>query len=389
MPVVNRINAFAEDMTAWRRHLHGIPELAFDCHETAAFVAERLREFGVDELHEGIATTGIVAIIEGQGEGPTIGLRADMDALPIQEATGKEYASTREGKMHACGHDGHTTMLLGAARYLAETRNFAGRVALVFQPAEEAGGGAGVMVEEGIMDRFEIAQVYGIHNAPGFDEGAFYTTPGPIMAAVDEFHIHIKGKGGHGAMPHESRDPVVAACGIATAIQTIVSRNHVAAQDLVVSVTQIHTGTADNIIPETAYINGTVRTFDREVQAMVMRRMQQIVDGQAASYDVTAELDYEVGYPATVNDPAKAEAAIAAATEVVGAAQVHGDYGREMGAEDFSFMLEKRPGAYLFLGAGEGAGLHHPEYDFNDEIAPLGASFFARIVERAQPAGGK
>ncbi|MFG6590860.1 M20 aminoacylase family protein [Sulfitobacter sp. 1A12157] len=389
MPVVNRINAFAEDMTAWRRHLHGIPELAFDCHETAAFVAERLREFGVDELHEGIATTGIVAIIEGQGEGPTIGLRADMDALPIQEATGKDYASTREGKMHACGHDGHTTMLLGAARYLAETRNFAGRVALIFQPAEETGGGAGVMVNEGIMERFEIAQVYGIHNAPGFDEGAFYTTPGPIMAAVDEFHIHIKGKGGHGAMPHESRDPVVAACGIATAIQTIVSRNHVAAQDLVVSVTQIHTGTADNIIPETAYINGTVRTFDREVQAMVMRRMQQIVDGQAASYDVAAELVYEIGYPATVNDPAKAEAAIAAATEVVGAAQVHGDYGREMGAEDFSFMLEKRPGAYLFLGAGEGAGLHHPEYDFNDEIAPLGASFFARIVERAQPAGGK
>ncbi len=389
MPVVNRINAFAEDMTAWRRHLHTIPELGLECHETAAFVAERLRAFGVDELHEGIATSGIVAIIEGQGEGPTIGLRADMDALPIHEATGKDYASTREGKMHACGHDGHTTMLLGAARYLAETRNFAGRVALIFQPAEETGGGAGVMVEEGIMERFDIAQVYGIHNAPGFDEGAFYTTPGPIMAAVDEFHIHIKGKGGHGAMPHDTRDPVVAACGIATAIQTIVSRNHVAMQDLVVSVTQIHTGSADNVIPETAYINGTVRTFDREVQAMVIRRMQQIVDGQAASYDVSAELVYEVGYPATVNDPAKTETAIAAASEVVGADRVHGDYGREMGAEDFSFMLEKRPGAYLFLGTGEGAGLHHPEYDFNDEIAPLGASFFARIVERAQPAGGK
>ncbi len=389
MPVVNRINAFAEDMTAWRRHLHSIPELDLECHETAAFVAERLREFGVDELHEGIATTGLVAIVNGQGAGPTIGLRADMDALPIHEATGKDYASTRMGKMHACGHDGHTTMLLGAARYLAETRNFLGRVALIFQPAEEASGGAGIMVDEGIMERFDIAQVYGIHNMPGLDKGAFFTTPGPFMAAVDEFHIHIKGKGGHGAMPHDTRDPVVAACGIATAIQTIVSRNHLASQDLVVSVTQIHTGSADNIIPETAYINGTVRTFDREVQEMVMRRMKQIVDGQAASYDVSAELVYEVGYPATVNDPAKTETAIAAASEVVGADRVHGDYGREMGAEDFSFMLEKRPGAYLFLGTGKGAGLHHPEYDFNDEIAPLGASFFARIVERAQPAGGK
>lgn len=389
MPVVNRINAFAEDMTAWRRHLHTIPELDLECHETAAFVAERLREFGVDELHEGIATTGLVAIINGQGEGPTIGLRADMDALPIHEATGKDYASTRIGKMHACGHDGHTTMLLGAARYLAETRNFSGRVALIFQPAEEASGGAGIMVEEGIMERFDIAQVFGIHNMPGLEKGAFFTTPGPFMAAVDEFHVHIKGKGGHGAMPHETRDPVVAACGIATAIQTIVSRNHLATQDLVVSVTQIHTGSTDNVIPETAYINGTVRTFDREVQAMVIRRMQQIVDGQAASYDVSAELVYEVGYPATVNDPAKTDTAIAAAGEVVGEARVHGDCGPEMGAEDFSFMLEKRPGAYLFLGAGEGAGLHHAEYDFNDEIAPIGASFFARIVERAQPAGGK
>ena len=389
MPVVNRINAFAEDMTAWRRHLHTIPELDLECHETAAFVSERLREFGVDEIHEGIATTGLVALINGQGEGPTIGLRADMDALPIHEATGKDYASTRIGKMHACGHDGHTTMLLGAARYLAETRNFSGRVALIFQPAEEASGGAGIMVEEGIMEWFDIAQVFGIHNMPGLEKGAFFTTPGPFMAAVDEFHVHITGKGGHGAMPHDTRDPVVAACGIATAIQTIVSRNHLATQDLVVSVTQIHTGSADNIIPETAYINGTVRTFDREVQAMVIRRMQQIVDGQAASYDVSAELVYEVGYPATVNDPAKTDTAIAAAGEVVGEARVHGDCGPEMGAEDFSFMLEKRPGAYLFLGAGEGAGLHHAEYDFNDEIAPIGASFFARIVERAQPAGGK
>lgn len=389
MPVVNRIAAFAEDMKTWRRHLHSIPELGLECHETAAFVVERLREFGVDEVHEGIATSGIVAIIEGQSAGPTIGLRADMDALPIHEATGLEHASTRLGKMHACGHDGHTTMLLGAARYLAETRNFNGRVALIFQPAEETGGGAGVMVEEGIMERFDISEVYALHNAPGFDEGTFFTTPGPIMAAVDEFHVHIKGKGGHGAMPHDSRDPVVAACGIATAIQTIVSRNHRATDDLVVSVTQIHTGSADNIVPETAYINGTVRTFDREVQQMVMRRMQQIVEGQATSYDVSAELVYEVGYPATINDGAKTETAIESAREVVGTDRVQGRHGREMGAEDFSYMLEKRPGAYLFLGAGEGAGLHHPEYDFNDAIAPLGASFFARIVERTQPAGGK
>ena len=278
MPVINRIAAFAEDMAAWRQHLHRIPELGLDCPKTAAFVADRLRDFGVDELHEGIAKTGIVAIINGQGDGPTIGLRADMDGLPIAEATGLPHASTHEGRMHACGHDGHTTMLLGAARYLAETRNFAGRVALIFQPAEEAGGGAQVMVEEGVMDRFGIAQVYALHNAPGVEAGSFYTTPGPIMAAVDTFHIHVKGKGGHGAMPHETRDPVIAACGIAQAIQTIVSRNHYALDDLVVSVTQIHTGTVDNVIPDRAYINGTVRTFAPHVQKMVIDRMEAEAD---------------------------------------------------------------------------------------------------------------
>ncbi len=385
MPVVNRIADFAADMTTWRQHLHTIPELEFECHETAAFVAERLREFGVDELHEGIATTGIVAIINGQGEGPTIGLRADMDALPIPEETGVEYASTNPGKMHACGHDGHTTMLLGAARYLAETRNFRGRVALIFQPAEEEGGGAGVMVEEGIMDRFDISQVYALHNAPGFSEGSFYTTPGPIMAAVDTFEVHIQGVGGHGAMPHETRDPVMAACGIAQAIQTIVSRNHYALDDLVVSVTQIHTGTVNNVIPDTAYINGTVRTFDPNVQKMVMQRMEQIVQGQAASYGVEARLDYHVSYPATINDANKVAFAADVAREVSGPERVIANTGREMGAEDFSYMLQERPGAYLFLGQGEGAGLHHPKYNFNDDIAPVGASFFARIVEKALP----
>ncbi|CUH41791.1 M20 aminoacylase family protein [Ruegeria atlantica] len=387
MPVVNRIADYSADMAAWRKHLHSIPELEFECHETAAFVADRLREFGVDELHEGIAKTGIVAIINGRGEGPTIGLRADMDALPIPEETGADYASTNSGKMHACGHDGHTTMLLGAARYLAETRNFRGRVALIFQPAEEEGGGAGVMVEEGIMDRFDISQVYALHNAPNLPVGAFHTTPGPIMAAVDTFEVHIQGVGGHGAMPHEARDPVMAACGIAQAIQTIVSRNNYALDDLVVSVTQIHTGTVNNVIPDTAFINGTVRTFDPNVQQMVIERMEQIVQGQATSYGVEARLDYEKNYPATINDGEKAGFATEVARDVSGAERVVGNMGREMGAEDFSYMLQSRPGAYLFLGQGESAGLHHPKYNFNDEIAPVGASFFARIVEKAQPLG--
>lgn len=385
MPVVNRIADFAEDMKTWRRHLHQIPELSFDLPQTAAYVADRLREFGVDELHEGIAQTGMVAIINGQGPGPTIGLRADMDALPIAEETGVEYASGHDGKMHACGHDGHTTMLLGAAKYLAETRNFRGRVALIFQPAEENGGGAGVMVDEGIMDRFDVSQVYGIHNAPNFAVGSFITTSGALMAAVDTFHIYIQGVGGHGAMPHEARDPVMAACGIAQAIQTIVSRNHYALEELVISVTQIHTGTVDNVIPDTAYINGTVRTFDPAVQEMVIRRMQEIVDGQAASYGVEARLEYERGYPATINDADKSAFAVEVASEISGAALVEPEGGREMGAEDFSYMLQARPGAYLFLGQGDGAGLHHPKYNFNDEVSPVGASFFARLVERAQP----
>ncbi|MEO1639388.1 MAG: M20 aminoacylase family protein [Pseudomonadota bacterium] len=385
MPIINRIAEFATDMTAWRRHLHMHPELQFDCHETAAFVVARLREFGVDEIHEGIATSGVIAIINGQAAGPTIGLRADMDALPITETTGAEHASTIPGKMHACGHDGHTAMLLGAARYLAETRNFAGRVALIFQPAEEGGGGAGVMVEEGTLDRFDIEEVYALHNAPDAPAGSFYTTPGPIMAAVDTFHIHITGRGGHGAYPQETADPVVAAVGMVNAIQTIVSRNNNARDDLVVSVTQIHTGTADNIIPETAYINGTVRTFATETQTLVRKRLAEIVAGQAAAYDVSARLEYEVGYPATVNDPDKAAFAVEVAKEV--AAEVDPQHPREMGAEDFAYMLQERPGAYLFVGNGDSAGLHHPAYDFNDEVSPAGASFFARLVERALPVG--
>ncbi|SDE17150.1 M20 aminoacylase family protein [Limimaricola pyoseonensis] len=384
MPVLNRIADFAEEMKGWRRHLHANPEIGFDCHETAGFVVAKLREFGVDEIHEGLATSGVVALIRGQGDGPVIGLRADMDALPMDEMTGLDHASGTKGRMHACGHDGHTTMLLGAAKYLAETRNFAGTVALIFQPAEEGGGGAGVMVEEGLMERFGIREVYALHNEPGLPVGAFRTAPGPIMAAVDDFSITVTGKGGHGAMPHEAADPVVAACGIVTAIQTIVSRNHHATKDLVISVTQIHTGSADNVIPATAWINGTVRSFDKGVQAMVMRRMREVVEGQAMAYGVKADLDYNLGYPATVNAPEKAAFAAEVAGEVGTASDP--DSPREMGAEDFSFMLEQRPGAYLFIGNGETRGVHHPEYDFNDDTAPYGASFFARLVERAQPA---
>jgi hippurate hydrolase len=386
MPIINRIADFASDMATWRQHLHTIPELGFDCPKTAAFIKARLEEFGVDEIHEGIAQTGIVAIIEGRGAGRTVGLRADFDALPIAEETGLDYVSTHAGKMHACGHDGHTAMLLGAAKYLVETRNFAGRVALIFQPAEEEGGGAQVMCAEGIMERFDIAEVYGIHNMPGVEQGAFFTRPGAIMAAVDTFIITINGRGGHGAMPHETADPVIAACGIVQAVQTIVSRNTHSGAEKVISVTQIHTGTASNIIPDTAMINGTVRTFDAETKATIMRRMAEIVQGQAASYGVEATLEYEEGYPATINAEAQTAYAAGVARDLVGDARVDADFAKVAGAEDFSYMLEERPGAYLFLGAGPGAGLHHPKYNFNDEIAPVGASFFVRLVEQMQPA---
>ncbi len=384
MPVINRIAGFADEMQGWRRHLHQHPELGFDCHQTAAFVAERLREFGVDEIHEGIARTGLVALIHGRGKGGVIGLRADMDALPIEEATGADHASTVAGKMHACGHDGHTTMLLGAAKYLAETRNFAGTVALIFQPAEEDGGGGGVMVDEGIMDRFKIDQVYAMHNAPGFPAGMFITGPGPVLAAVDTFHVHVKGVGGHAANPHETRDPIPCAISIIQAVNTIVSRNAYAGDELVVSVTQIHAGSAENVIPDKAYVNGTVRTFDPAVQDLVEARLKEIVAGQAAAFGVEARLDYDRHYPATVNDVAKSEFAAEVARDV--STQVEYREAREMGAEDFSFMLQARPGAFMMLGQGvDSAGLHQPDYDFNDEIAPIGASYFVRLVERAQP----
>ena len=385
MPVLNRIAAFSEEMTGWRQHLHGIPELSYDCHNTAAFIIERLREIGVDEIHPGIAKTGIVAIINGSAPGATIGLRADMDALPITEMTGAAYASTIPGKMHACGHDGHVTMLLGAAKYLCETRRFAGRVALLFQPAEEDGAGGQAMVQEGVMDRFQIGQVYGIHNAPNVPFGHFLTTPGALMASVDTAFVYITGKGGHGATPHECVDPVVAVVGMVGAIQTIIPRNIYALDEAVLSVTQIHTGTASNIIPEEAIFCATIRCFKPEVRALLKKRFVEIVEGTASAFGVGARIDYDWGYPATINHAEQAEFAVQVAAEISGPGAVDGNANRKMGSEDFSYMLEARPGAYLFMGIGPGAGLHHPAYDFNDEASPVGASFFARLVERAQP----
>lgn len=385
MAILNSIAGFENDMAKWRRHLHQNPELGRDCYKTAEYIQERLKEFGITEIHTGYASTGIVAIIEGQTSGRTIGLRADMDALPITENTGMPYSSKNEGIMHACGHDGHTTMLLGAARYLSETRNFSGRVALIFQPDEEATGGAEVMVKEGILEQFKIEEVYALHNIPGHDVGVMYTRPGPIMAGADSFNVEIRGKGGHAAYPHEVKDPIVAALSIAQAFQTIVSRNNIPSDDLVISITQVHSGTTDNVIPETAFLNGTVRTFDLSVQEMVINRMEKIISGFSISFEVDAKFNYEKGYPPTINHEEKTNFAIEVAKEVCGSDKVLTSVGKEMGAEDFSYMLQKRPGAYLFMGIGEGAGLHNPNYDFNDAAAPVGASFFARLIEKALP----
>jgi amidohydrolase len=385
MPILNRIAAYAEEMKGWRRHLHENPELAFECHATSAFIADRLTEFGVDEIHRGIAKTGIVAIINGTGDGPTIGLRADMDALAILELTGAAHASKTPGKMHACGHDGHVTMLLGAAKYLAETRRFKGRVALLFQPAEEEGGGGMVMVQEGVMDRFAIAQVYGIHNSPNLPLGHFFTNPGTLMASVDTAKITITGRGGHGATPHECVDPVVALIGMVGAVQTIIPRNVYALDEAVISVTMVHAGTASNIIPEEATFTATIRCFKPHVRDLLKKRIHEIVEGHGLAYGCLTHIDYDWGYPTTINHPYQAAFATEVAQEIVGPDAVDGNSPREMGSEDFSYMLEARPGAYLFMGIGEGAGLHHAKYDFNDEAAPVGASFFARLVERAHP----
>ncbi|WP_054313792.1 M20 aminoacylase family protein [Mesorhizobium sp. 1M-11] len=384
MPILNRAAELQEEVAGWRRHIHQKPELNFDVFETAAFVTEKLKEFGCDEVVTGIGKTGVVGIIRGgKGNGSTVGLRADMDALPITEITGKPYASQTPGKMHACGHDGHTAMLLGAAKYLAETRNFAGSVAVIFQPAEEGGGGGNEMVKDGMMDRFGIAKVFGMHNMPGLPVGQFAIRPGPIMAATAEFTIRVKGRGGHAAMPHGTIDPIVIASQLVGALQTIASRNTDPIESVVVSVTKFHAGDAYNVIPEIAEIAGTVRSLKKDVGKKAEERMRQLCAGIAAAHDTTIEVDYDANYPVTFNHPDETVFSSDVAAEVAGDAQVQRAIQPVMGGEDFSYMLEARPGAFIFIGNGDTAGLHHPAYDFNDEVIPHGVSYWVRLAEKA------
>ncbi|WP_309086235.1 M20 aminoacylase family protein [Chelativorans sp.] len=384
MPIVNRAAELHEQITAWRRDLHRRPEILFDVHETAGFVAARLGEFGCDEVVTGIGRTGVVGIIRGRrGAGPCIGLRADMDALPLQEATGKPYASAIPGRMHACGHDGHTAMLLGAAKYLAETRNFAGTVAVIFQPAEEGGGGGNEMVKEGMMERFGIGRVFGMHNLPGLPIGHFAIRPGPIMASTAEFTITVQGKGGHAAMPHKTIDPVVISAQIVLALQTIAARSADPLESVVVSVTKMHGGEAYNIIPDTVELAGTIRTLKKELAELAAERLQAICRGIAEAHGASVRVDYDPNYPVTVNHPAETEFAARVAAEIAGEPNVITDVAPTMGGEDFSYMLEARPGAFIFLGNGDSAYLHNPAYDFNDEAIPHGVSYWVRLAETA------
>ena len=388
MPIVNRVADLHKDITEWRRDLHAHPELLYDVHRTAATVADKLKSFGCDEVVTGIGKTGVVGVIKGRSPGPdkVIGMRADMDALPILEETDLPYKSKTPGKMHACGHDGHTAMLLGAARYLAETRNFAGTAVVIFQPAEEGGAGGKAMVQDGMMERFGIKQVYGMHNHPGMPVGSFGIKPGPTMASADHLIIEIEGKGAHAARPHASVDTIVVGCQMINQLQTIVSRNVDPLESAVVSICQFQAGTTDNVIPQTATLRGTVRALKSEVRDLVQKRMQEVVDGTAALYGAKATLKYHPGYPVLNNHEKETEFAASVAGGVAGKDKVDTTIPPVMGAEDFSFMLNERPGAFIFIGNGDSAGLHHPAYNFNDDVIPFGTSYWVKLVETAQPA---
>ncbi|WP_068116517.1 M20 aminoacylase family protein [Tropicimonas marinistellae] len=385
MPVRNRLGELHDEITAWRQDIHRHPELMFDTHRTSAFVAAKLKGFGCDEVATGIGRTGVVGVIRGRqtGSGKVIGLRADMDALPIQESTGAVHASQVPGAMHACGHDGHTAMLLGAAKYLAETRNFDGTAVVIFQPAEEGGGGGNEMCQDGMMERFGIQEIYGMHNWPGLPVGSFAIRPGPFFASADQFYITFRGRGGHAAKPHETIDPVIIASHAIVAMQSIVSRNADPVDQLVVSVTSIETSSnADNVIPQEVRLKGTARALRPEVRDLAERRVVEISEATAAVFGGTAEARYNRGYPVMVNS----EAQTAFAAEV--ARGISGDCAEAplvMGGEDFAYMLQERPGAYILVGNGETAPVHNPEYDFNDEAIPAGCSWWVEIAEARMP----
>ena len=385
MPVKNRFAEMQDEIAAWRQDIHENPEILFETHRTSALVAEKLQEFGCEEVVTGIGRTGVVGLIRGKANtsGKVIGLRADMDALPIEEATGLAYASKTPGAMHACGHDGHTAMLLGAAKYLAETRNFDGTVAVIFQPAEEGGGGGKEMCDDGMMDRWGIQEVYGMHNWPGLPTGQFSIRPGAFFAATDQFDITFTGHGGHAAKPHSTVDTTVMAAQAVVSLQTIVSRNADPVDQVVVSVTSFETSSkAFNVIPQGVQLCGTVRTMSPEMRDLAERRIQEICDGVAATFGGKADVTYIRGYPVMVNSEEQTEFAAEVARSVSGSCD---DAPLVMGGEDFAYMLEERPGAYILVGNGDTALVHHPEYNFNDEAIPAGCSWWAEIVERRMP----
>lgn len=389
MPLINRFADLHAEITEWRRDLHENPELLFDTVRTAGIVEDKLRAFGVDEIKTGIGRTGVVGVIHGKTNtsGKIIGLRADMDALPIFEATGLDYKSKTEGKMHACGHDGHTAMLLGAAKYLAETRNFDGTAVVIFQPAEEGGGGGREMCDDGLMDDFGIQEVYGMHNMPGFPVGDFAIRPGAFFAAADQFTVTIEGKGGHAAKPHEAIDSTLVGAQIVVALQSIVSRNADPLKSLVISVCSFRTESdAYNVIPQHVTLKATVRTMDKDVQDMAEVNIKRVVTATAAAFGATATVDYQRGYPVMVNSDAQTDFAVKVAKKVAGEGRVLAEAPQIMGAEDFSFMLLERPGAYILVGNGDTPMCHHPEYNFDDEAIPAGCSYWATLVETAMPA---
>jgi hippurate hydrolase len=385
MPVVNRIADLADEIASWRRDFHENPEIMYETVRTAARVADLLRSFGLDEVVTGIGRTGVVGVIRGKngGAGRVIGLRADMDALPIEEMTGLPYASKTPGKMHACGHDGHTSMLLGAAKYLAETRNFNGTAVVIFQPAEEGGAGARAMIDDGLMTRWAIDEVYSLHNLPGLPVGEFAIRKGPIMAATDEFRITITGRGGHAAKPHETVDPIIVGTQIVSALQTIASRAVNPLDSVVVSVTIFEAGTAFNVIPETATLRGTIRSLTDSTRDLAEKRLNDIVNALCTAYGATADIEFRRGYPVTSNHDDQTDFAVSVAEEIAGPERVQKETEPMMGGEDFSYMLLERPGAYIFAGNGDSASLHHPRYNFNDGLIPAGSSYFVRLVEKA------